>query len=636
MLRNQINYGLAALFVVSLLVGLYPLAVVCFLIACAINKPIPGQLNISPFQELPCSTVVRNTYDTHGTITRASINMLTPTQLEALFSTNGLFNEMDDWFRTSFEMKACGTRVNSMYDWLMSSMRSDLKGLLSYEKLDRGPSLLKPFIMARQDSVVNIDTYWVVVNGVAKSGYTPDTPSTAVGTVAAGPLTTADVALGDAGDRIVRVVTRYGVDLDAKWFLTRDRIQIFGLSGGTTLRGQWKVMASQADTSLSYIDVLLKSENAGSITPFAAAPTAGVILAGTNNVNDFEVFCLNRPVINPRKHVPFWYKTDRRARRVDSEYRKVIARLAEGNQYFEQFQNLPLSEYNRQDEELYQRRFVNDFFFSKKISANQTMANWQSLEQITTVTGATVDPGLGGKLIAYRANPVGIIEQLQACGRVKDLQNHALNWYEFLDENYRIARARKSQGRTVDTLDWFTDQRTAANIETAFFAYLKAEYGDIVRVNIETGSNELGFSWKIFSNLKYPVGLKMAIVTADFFDDMVNAFDAESVGSAGRVLWCLDIGKPGPKGGTIYPGMIQSNAKTTTLGDLQTLSRIDATFACVMEHITEEVKMASNTVTYLCECPGQSLAINGIADAVPSTLGRSNDFYSTPSYSDLY
>lgn len=634
-MRQKTNYVLGFAFLAFMLLGAYPLALMTFLLAAVLAMPIPGRLNASPFQELPCSTVVRNTYDTHGTITRASINMLTPTQLEALFSTGGLFNEMDDWFRTSFEMKACGTKVNSMYDWLMSSARTDLKGLLSTEKLDRGPSLLKPFIMARQDSVVNVDTYWVIVNGVANSAYTGAVPGSGVGTMSQGPLTVADKALGAASDRVIRVVTRYGVDLDPKWFLSRDRIQIFGLSGGTTLRGQWKVLASQVNTSLSYIDVLITSENAGSTTPFATAPTSGVILVGTNNVNDFEAFCLNRPVINPRKHVPFWYKTDRRARRVDSEYRKVISRLSEGNKWFDLFQNLPLSEYNRQDEELYQRRWVNDFFFSKKISANQTMANWQSLEQITTVTGATVDPGLGGQLIAYRANPVGVMEQLQACGRVKDLQNHALNWYEFLDENYRIMRARKSTGRPADTIDWFTDQRTAANIETAFFAYLKAEYGDIIRIPIETGSNELGFSWKIFSNLKYPVGLKIAIVTADFFDDMVNAFADENLGSAGRVMWALDIGKPGPKGGTIYPGILATNSKTHTLGQLENLAKLDTTFACVMEHITEEIKMTSTTWTAVVECPQNSLAINGIADAVPITTGRAGDYY-TPYYQDLY
>lgn len=632
-LTNYSNYALAFTFIAGMVLGLYPVALLAFLLACLINRPIPGRLNTLPFQDLPCTTVVNNTYDTHGTITRASFNPLTPSQLEALFKPSGIFAEMDDWFRTAFMMKACGTKVNCMYDWITSSMRTDIKGLLDKVKLDKGPTLLKPFVMARQDSLINSD-YWVISGGVAQSGYTPDSANPAVGTTTEGPLTTAQKALGAATDRVIRVVTRYGLEMDDKWFLSRDRIHIFNKSVQTTLRGQWKVLAAATNTDKTYVDVLITSENAGSTTPYDQTPTSGMIIAGTNNVNDYESFCQNRPTLNPRKHVPFWYKTDRRGREVDDETMKVFARLSEGNKYFDTFQNLPLSEYYRQDEEQYQKRWVHDFFYGKAIGANQTLANWQSLEQITTVTGATVDPGLGGRLIAYRANPIGIIEQLHRCGRRIDLQNQPLNFYEWLDENYRISRARKSQGRTVEVLDWLTNQRLAANIESAVIDYLDREYNDKLRIPIDEGSNELGFSWKIFSKFKYPTGLKIALVTADFFDDMFDAFSDESLASAGNVLWCLDIGKPGPKGGTIYPGMIESYNVTVQKGDLATLQRIDATFACTMRHISTKIQMSSAAWTAICECPANSLALEGVADAVPITTGRSGSTQAM--YEDLY
>lgn len=632
-MHKTANYTLALLFVFGFATGNILLAVLAFLIAAAFNRPIPGYLNASPFQDLPCTVVVNNSYDTHGTITRASFNPLTPSQLEALFISGGLFNEMDDWFRTSFMMKACGTKVNCMYDWITSSQRSDLKGLLTKEKLDKGPTLLKPFIMARQDSLINND-YWVVNNGIANSGYTGDNANGAIGTISAGPLTAAQKALGAAGDRIVRVVTRYGIDTDSKWFLGRDRIHLFNKSGETTLKGQWKVIAAAHNTDRTYIDVLMSSENSGSTTPFDGTPTSGLIIAGTNNVNDYESFCQNRPTLNPRRHVPFWYKTDRRGREVDSETKKVFMRLNEGNKWFETFQNLPLSEYYRQDEELYQKRWVHDFFYSKPINANQSMANWTSLEQITTVTGGTVDPGLGGALIAYRANPIGVIEQLQRCGRRIDLQNQPLNFYEWLDENYRIMRARKSQGRTVDVLDWWCAQRLSANIQSAYIDYLDNEYNDKVRIPIETGSNELGFSWTIFKNLKFPSGLKIALVTADFFDDMFDAFSDENLASAGNVLWCLDIGKPGPKGGTIYPGMIESYNVTVTKGDLKTLQQIDSTFACTMRHISTEIQMSSLTWTAIVECPQNSIALEGVRDVVPITTGKSGT--TQAQYENLY
>ncbi len=101
-MRTKVNYLLGLVFIASMVVGFYPLAFAAFIGAAALNKPIPGRLCASPFQDLPCTVVVSNTYDTHGTITRASFNSLSPTQLEALFKPSGVFAEMDDWFRTSF------------------------------------------------------------------------------------------------------------------------------------------------------------------------------------------------------------------------------------------------------------------------------------------------------------------------------------------------------------------------------------------------------------------------------------------------------------------------------------------------------------------------------------------------------
>lgn len=629
-MRTKLNYALAAVFAVCLLSGLFPLAIAVFLLAAIINRP-NGQLNALPFQDTPCSVVVSNSYDTCGTITRASVAHLTPSQLQDLFKPSGLFADMDAWFRTSFIMNACGTKRNGLYDWIFSSMKQ-VGSLQNKTKLDRGPSLLQPFILARQDSVVNT-TDWTVVNGVANSDYTGDASDTAVGTISTGPLTAAQKALGAAGDRIVRVQSPYGVDMDAKWFVSRDRVYIFGRSGGTTQHGQWKVLASAVDDALSYVDVLITSENAGSTVSYATAPTAGVLISGGPSVNDFESWCHNRPAINPRKNVPFWVETTRRSRCVDSETKRVFARLSESNKYFDEFQNLEMSEYNRQDEELFQRQRINAFFWGKKKNANQTLALWQSLPQITTVTGSTVDPGLGGKLVAYEAYQIGVIEQLRACGRVKDLQNNALNFYEFLDEIYNIMRSRKSQGRFGNSIDVWTDSRTAANFETAFIAYMKLEYGgEILNLNIDKGENTtLGIQWKSYTP-KFPQGVEINIITHEYFDDWVNAFDSQSISSAGRMMLILDIGKPGAKGGTIYPGMVASNSKMSTLGQLDKLRNLDPTFSCVMEHVTEEINLVSETGTAIVECPENSLAITGIADQVPVTTGKTDN----PSYSNLY
>jgi hypothetical protein len=577
----------------------------------------------SPFQNTPCKVVATNNFDTVGTITLASVSCLTPDQLSQLFKPGGLYADMDAWFRTSFEMQACGIKSNGLYDWLMSS-RKDVKSLVSVQKMDRGPSLLFPFVLARQDSFVNLD-FFAITNGWQNNAYTAGVT---------GPLTSGDLALGATTDRVIRVVSRYGVDLDSKWFLSRDRVYISNLASGQRTDGQWKVLASEVSADNSYVDVLVASENAGSTAVYDAAPTAGVLVRGGNNVNDFESYCGNRPTIDTRHRVPFWYQTMRRGRQVDSEYKKVFARLMESNEYYAEFGDLPLAERNRQDEANYQKQWLNSFFWGKPISANQTLAGWQSLEQITSVTGAHVDPGLGGKLVAYRANMIGVVEQLRRCGRVWDLQNTSLNFYDFLQSIYEIVRARKSQGKAADSIDVFTDSVTAANMESAFIAYYKKEYGDIIRINIETGGNEWGFQWRSFT-VKFPAGVKINLISHDYFDDLYNAHVTENSAAAGRFLMILEMGKPGPRGGTIYPGTIASNRKVRTLGDLEKLAALDPTFACVMEHPTDEITLVSETVTAIVECPLNNLVIQSIGSGVPDTSTGYNGPSSGP-YQPLY
>lgn len=578
-----------------------------------------------------CAVVTGNSYDTCGTITRSDVAHLTPAQLEAMFTTGGLFADLDAWFRTQIELKACGIKTNGMYEWIMSGMEKVDKNLITKEKVQKGPGLLYPFIKARQESVINTD-FWAVVTGAANSGYTGNSGTTVVGTGTAGPLTTAQKALGAAGDRVVRVVNRYGVDLDEKWFTPAQRVHIFTRTAGISGDGQWKVLASAVSDDRSYVDILVTSENAGSSAAYSTTPTAGVLLPGINNVNDYENWCYNRPTVDGRKIVPFFYQTLRRQRCVDSEYRAIYARLIESNQAFREFGDLDMTERNAQDERNAQKEFVHAFFFNKPISANQTLSLWQNLESITTVSGATIDPGTGGKVIAKRANFVGVKEQLRSCDRYRDLGGQKLNFYEFLDENYRIMDARESQGRTVTDIDWYTDPIFSANLQTAYLAYLKQESLEQLRLTVPPDGRDKygwGFFWTTF-RVKYPAGININIISHKFFADQLAAFDAEGIATASRMLLGLDLGK----GGSIYYGMIESFRANRTTGQIDELARIDSTFACTLKNITFERTLYSETGTVVVGCPANSLWIQGIGDGVPITTGRTAGAAST--YTDLY
>lgn len=573
-----------------------------------------------------CSVVYHNNYDTCGTITRTSIDYLTPATLETMFAPGGLFADLEAWFQTAFEMKACGTVINGMYDWIMSGSVRGMKDLLTIQKVQKNPSLLFPFIMGLQESVINTE-YWYISGGQAKSAYTAGVT---------GPLAAEDLALGGATDRVFRVKSRYGVEMDAKWFRDRDRIFVLGRSGiGVQQRGQWKVLASATDTATppTYVDVFVTGENAGSSAPYDAAPTSGLVLIGVNNVNDFEKWCQNRANFDGTKEVPFFWQTMRRTRCVDSQYKEFYARLMTSgvNEAFKRFGDMTLAERNAQDERQYQKAFVNAFFFQKPISANQTTALWKNLEDITTPSGYSIDPGTGGKVVAKRANFVGVVEQLRDCDRYRDLQGLKLNWFEWLDENYRLKRSRESQGRTITSIDWYTDDKFARSMILAYTAYLKAEYGSSnVQFPIDiqkTFVNDFGFKWRTFEVL-YPAGLAINLITHPFFNDLRDAFATEGMETSGINLWALDWGDKG-----IFWAQLAANRKVHSVGDLEKMAAIDKDWACVMEALTQEIVLTSESGTPVVSCPLNNTLITNIQDSVPDTAGRSST--SGGSYSDL-
>lgn len=603
-----------------------------------------AQLNISDKFIEACSPVIDSNYDTCGTITKASIDHMSVTDLNSVFTDGGLFRDLQAWFVHSIEMKSCGTKSYAWYDWIMAnadrSMFTEVykNAIRPGAKAVRGPSLLHPFIMGRQESVVNRD-YWKLENGIANSAYTGDQPATGIGTMTQGPLTAAQKALGAAGDRVIRVTQRHGMPLDPAWFLDRQVIYIFTSTGGVTQQGNWKVLAAAVDDSLTYIDVLVTSDgNAASTEPYKTDPgasaTKGVIIHGVNNVNDYEKWCNNRINVDPRKMVPFWYQACRNTRCVDSEYLAVFQRLmASGvNEAFRQFGDLDMAERNRQDELAWQKEFVNSFLFQKPISTNQTLTLWENLEAINSVTEVALQPGLGGKLQARRANWIGVKEQLRSCGRVKDLLGNPLALNEFFQINYDIMRARKTSapGRKVTRLDWHTNAHYRDFFYRGMIAYYKDYYQDTARYVLNFGdTNSIDMTYDVY-RVPFPANVEIAVISSEFFDDLLTEYQDAEIQNAGNMMLCLDIGKPGPTGGTIYYAQLMANRKVYTTAQIEELARLDPTFRCTMEITSLTQTLISECGTVVVECPLNSLWMHGISLSAPVLLG------STEEYADLY
>lgn len=598
-----------------------------------------------------CSPVIGTDYDTCGTITKASIAHLTPTQLNSIFMPGGLFADLDSWFKHSIEMKACGIKTYGWYDWIMAnadrSAYTDVyrNAVRPGNRAVKGPNLLQPFIKGRQETVENRD-HWKVLDGIDAAGYAAGgTGGQAEGDLSDGPL---DSKAG--GTAILRVVNLHNIPAEPNWFRPGEVLHVFNQSSGGNVaqQGNWKVVAAAINTTQTYIDVLVTSENAGSNEPFhdytadtssaTGDDVVGVLIPGVNNVGDYEAWCHNLPNTNPRKMVPFWFQTTRQARCVDSEYLAVFARLNESNEAWRQFGDLDMSERNRQDEAEYQRRFVNAFLFQKPISTNQTLALWESLEAINTVTEVALKPGLGGKIQGRRANWVGVKEQLRTCDRIRDLRGNPLNLEEFFQLNYDIHRERKT-GKTTGgvkntmRIDWFTNNFFRDWFFRAMMEYYKNLYSDQLRINHDNFGQEtpLGMVYDVY-RVAHPASVEICIVSSDFFDDWydehVAALGSEDQAVSANMLLALDIGKPGA--GSIYYSQLAANRKVYRTAKIEELAKYDSTFRCVMETVSEEQSLMSETGTVVVECPRRSYWIQGIAMAKPTTTGK------VVPYDDLY
>lgn len=600
------------------------------------------QLNISDKFVAACSPVIDTNYATHGTITKSSIDHLTPSDLNNLYQPGGLFADMDAWFHHSIEMKACGVRVEAWYDWIMAN--SDREGgayraayrnaIMSGSKVAKGIGLLEPFIKGKQVSVVNRD-HWKMENSIKIADYNAGQAGTALGTMTAGPL-----ASTSGGTAVIRVTPRHNIPVSADWFRPAQVIYVFTLTTGIAQQGNWKVVDAEVNTALTYIDVLVTSENGGSAGAFfnvattGASAKAGLIIPGINNVNDFEKWCNNKPNLDPRKMVPFWYQTKRMARRIDSEYEAVFARLMESNEAFRQFGDLDMAQRNAQDELDEQKAFVNAFFFQKPISADQTLANWESLAAIDTVTEVDLKPGLGGKIQARRANFVGALEQLRACDRVFDLRGNTLNLDEFFKLNYDIYKARVDQGRNVTRIDWHTNCYFQDWFHRGMLTYYKAISDDTMRWVVNSSEvNDLGMTFNTYKSLTY-AGFEISIISSRFFNDWYDENNAVGNGAAANLLLCLDIGKPGPNGGTIYWAPMAMNRKTYKTATIEEMARLDATFRCVMAINSESVTLTSETGAVIVECPLNSAWVHNIGMAKP--LFDTGAVYDSYGSADLY
>jgi len=554
-----------------------------------------------------CLPAIGNNINECGAVTTCDVLTAEADELAAIFTDGSDFRDLKALLATQFEIKACGAKTNGLYDFLMSNKRLMNKPIKP-NSLGPGNSEVDPFVLAYQRSVINAE-YWSVVQLLNTGG----------------------------NNYQINVRSRTNVPLDVRWFVPGMRVFVFARSAaGTALRGSFVVTGATTGTFGGNDTIIVTATGENSTlgwvakAAFTGTLSAAFLVRGTNNVQDVERWCYNRPALNDRKHVPFWWQVSRHTMCTDQLYEHWFNRLREGNDYFRLFGNVDAAERNRQLGMIQQREWVNSFFWNKRISANQTLNTYRSLEEVTSFSNSTQGlyiPG-EGRCVGRRANAIGVYEQLAECGRVFDLQNNKLNLIELFEQViYDIYRARGDQGIPNEVIEIFTDSFTAQQFQRGMIRYYNERSDGLAQFNIDTKQVMMGQTGKLGFNydewkLQYPV-VTIRIVTHPFFDDFASAANDEGIQSTGRFLWILDFTG-------IYPGILGSNRKVHRTGDIEALAKVDQDYACVMENPTQEISLNSLMWAVVVECPANSAIIENFSDDIPDAVAGNYP------YGDIY
>jgi hypothetical protein len=432
------------------------------------------------------------------------------------------------------------------------------------------------------------------------------------------------------GNYVYDMTTSTGIPLSTNWFQPRMRIHLRTINkeDGTSVFTQFQVVS--AVISGSAVRVTCTPAQAGSTAPAGSIAIPGVgdilgygtVLRGTANINEYDDYCPEDPGINTNQEAYFWTEWNRIAvfdSEVTQEYMEL---LMDGNPYWQKFIYVPEVEYNRQVMSQWSSRNMNQFLFGKATNANQTAVDWENLPDITLDAKGS-GMAWDGQCIGKRADAVGVLDQLFECDRVWDLQRQPLSLPSLFEKLYEIKRMRESQGISCDMIELGMDSQFAIKFATAMVRYFNMRGEGLLRLNRDLPNgkaSELGFFYTDFK-LDYPQGLILRVVTSKCFDDQIDAHrrpyqdgdenDYNLADTAG-MIWIIDWS-------TTYRSVLESSKVTNKSASAQELAAVNGGFMCVAKVPKYSIRITSQCVTNVMECPAANLLIIGFDRCVVPT-----------------
>lgn len=552
-------------------------------------------LNTNAFAK--CAPAISTSLKHCGSVALCDAIPLTTDDLSTVYQSSGDMRVMDALLMSDFEIKQCEANQNGLYEFLMAN-RVNMSHKVVPQGINADIIQIAPFIKADQYSPIN-NEFWLVSGGEAAGA-----------------------------EWAVQVTSPTNIPASTSTFPAGQRVHIFSEGeGGVRAVSMFRVSSTTAvvdngDDTMTLTLVAMNDATNLDSGKTTDEPVSGYLRVATNNVSDFEENCNEQPTYLNNKLVPFWVQTVRWSYCNSSAYSEYRELMMKSNALYRKFFDLPETKRNQQLMLTQQKQWINHFFFAKPISANQTLADYTSLEPVEAYDASALGLGVeGGICVGNRAEATGVIEQLAECGRVVDLAGGVLNLPALFAAFYHIVRVREGNGNRNRIIDVFTDTWTAERINRGMIQYYASKSEDhngtaILRMNMPVeGFNiakkaNFGFYYKSYP-LFTPQGVTMNVITHYSFDDELDVANQAGIVDTARMLWVLDFSG-------IYPGIIASNRVVAKTGDLANLARINPDYACVMKVHTKTQSLFSMSYAVIVECPAGNLVIENFDDTVPS------------------
>ena len=530
------------------------------------------------------------------TLTKASFEGLTPAKFEALSGTEV---DLARVIANSAEAKVLGVQEKGLSMLLKSSVKN-LKPALNTNKFEE-QSIILPYIQRRQRSIVNAN-YWEIESAVTEVG------RVGTGTASANYGITFTVGLGTSSFKSpLRNIERYFLPGMTLSVLTWDTAK-----NGKTVQYEIKSSANLTSDTCTVTAIPVGKYPTGfpEDTPAVElVPTFGMIQIMANNISDWEAWCENQPTDNPMGLLINWFQTSRETRCVSDVYRDTLQKILEGklNAWDQTFEFNTLAEQNKIAHMLSEDAWLRSTFYNDYLSNDQTAETYTSLPTIE-------DPEQPGCTLEYKANALGLFTILNGSGRVLDLNGSNLDLDVLFNEMYLLKRNRMTGGDNIQTIDAFTDRRTANNIFDAMSRYYAKRYGvettRFAQLNQKVEFNGIvSFEFDLYDVPES--SLQWAVFREPFFDDFIDAFNNTSGGgdfqSRGRNLWFLDWSD-------ISVGIAGTNQVTRK----QPVPEVQELYKCRMKANVHEYNLRSTKWTVMLDRPERHLLVHNFNLSCPS------------------